>query len=79
MRSNRTPVSSAEVGGARRRGRWRRDVADARRRAMSRTLAARVVVFNQGHVIAQGKPEAVVKEEAVIEAYLGRGHRTWRK
>jgi branched-chain amino acid transport system ATP-binding protein len=43
------------------------------------TLAARVVVFNQGHVIAQGKPEAVVKEEAVIEAYLGRGHRTWRK
>jgi branched-chain amino acid transport system ATP-binding protein len=43
------------------------------------TLAARVVVFNQGHVIAQGAPAQVVKEEAVIEAYLGRGHRNWRK
>src|SRR4029077_1204422 len=39
------------------------------------TLAARVIVFNQGHVIAQGKPVDVVKDEAVIEAYLGRGHR----
>jgi branched-chain amino acid transport system ATP-binding protein len=43
------------------------------------TLAARVIVFNQGHVIAQGKPVDVVKDEAVIEAYLGRGHRHWRK
>src|SRR5258708_39616516 len=43
------------------------------------TLAQRVIVFNQGHVIAQGKPTDVVKEEAVIEAYLGRGHRHWRK
>jgi branched-chain amino acid transport system ATP-binding protein len=42
------------------------------------TLAARVIVFNQGHVIAQGRPTDVVKEEAVIEAYLGRGHRNWR-
>jgi branched-chain amino acid transport system ATP-binding protein len=42
------------------------------------TLAERVLVFNQGHVIAQGKPAEVVKNEAVIEAYLGRGHRRRR-
>jgi branched-chain amino acid transport system ATP-binding protein len=42
------------------------------------TLAQRVLVFNQGHVIAQGKPEVVVQDEAVIEAYLGRGHRRRR-
>jgi branched-chain amino acid transport system ATP-binding protein len=42
-------------------------------------LAKRVIVFNQGHVIAQGAPVDVVKDEAVIEAYLGRGHRQWRK
>ena len=39
------------------------------------TLTKRVLVFNQGHVIASGTPEAVVKDEAVIEAYLGRGQR----
>ncbi len=39
------------------------------------TLTKRVLVFNQGHVIASGPPEAVVKDEAVIEAYLGRRHR----
>jgi branched-chain amino acid transport system ATP-binding protein len=39
------------------------------------TLTKRVLVFNQGHVIASGTPEAVVREEAVIEAYLGRAHR----
>jgi branched-chain amino acid transport system ATP-binding protein len=38
------------------------------------TLTKRVFVFNQGHVIAHGPPEAVVKDEAVIEAYLGRRH-----
>ena len=39
------------------------------------TLTKRVLVFNQGRVIASGTPEDVVKDEAVIEAYLGRGHR----
>jgi branched-chain amino acid transport system ATP-binding protein len=37
------------------------------------TLTKRVLVFNQGHVIASGRPDEVVKDEAVIEAYLGRG------
>ena len=39
------------------------------------TLTKRVLVFNLGHVIAGGTPEAVVKDDAVIEAYLGRAHR----
>src|SRR5580704_5851084 len=39
------------------------------------TLTKRLLVFNQGHVIASGTPESVVREQAVIEAYLGRGHR----
>ena len=42
------------------------------------TLAQRVLVFNQGHVIAEGRPQDVVANEAVIEAYLGRGHRKRR-
>jgi len=39
------------------------------------TLTKRVLVFNQGHVIASGTPEAVTRDDAVIEAYLGRRHR----
>jgi branched-chain amino acid transport system ATP-binding protein len=38
------------------------------------TLTRRVLVFNQGHVIASGRPQEVVENPAVIEAYLGRGH-----
>jgi branched-chain amino acid transport system ATP-binding protein len=36
------------------------------------TLTKRLLVFNQGHVIASGTPDEVVREEAMIEAYLGR-------
>jgi branched-chain amino acid transport system ATP-binding protein len=39
------------------------------------TLTRHVLVFNQGRVIASGTPDSVVRNPAVIEAYLGRGHR----
>ncbi len=34
----------------------------------------RVVVMNAGQVIAQGKPEEVTSDPAVIASYLGRGY-----
>jgi branched-chain amino acid transport system ATP-binding protein len=43
------------------------------------TLAERVLVFNHGRTIAQGKPEDVVKDEQVIEAYLGHRRNTRRR
>ncbi len=36
------------------------------------SLAARVVVLEEGRVIAEGTPQAIVQQPAVIEAYLGR-------
>ena len=34
-------------------------------------LAARVLVLHHGSAIAEGAPEAVVREPAVVESYLG--------
>lgn len=38
-------------------------------------LAHRVLVLNFGQMIAEGAPQDIVRNPAVIEAYLGRKHR----
>src|SRR5262249_39048922 len=39
-----------------------------------RGLAHRVIALNYGRKIAEGDPDSVLTEPAVVEAYLGRGH-----
>ena len=37
-------------------------------------LASRVLVLDHGTVIAEGTPEAVVRDPAVVQSYLGQSH-----
>lgn len=42
------------------------------------TLAQRVIVFNQGQIIATGKPEEIINDPKVVNAYLGAGRKSRR-
>ena len=36
------------------------------------SLCSRIVVLHHGELIAQGEPQAIIKDPRVIQAYLGR-------
>ena len=42
---------------------------------MVMSLCRRIVVVNQGRVLAEGAPDAIQRDKKVIEAYLGHGRR----
>ena len=42
------------------------------------TLAQRIIVFNHGQIIATGKPEEIVNDPKVVDAYLGSGRKSRR-